>query len=61
MPVYEYECPSCKKRKDLLRRVQERNYTVKCECGRDMSRTLGSPGLIFKGTGFYETDYKKKR
>lgn len=61
MPNYDYIC-ECGKHQELFRKIEDRNKPIKCECGKSMVRTLGAaPGVIFKGTGFYETDYKKKR
>ena len=61
MPTYEYQCEGCEhefedfaKMSDPIRR--------KCpQCGKlKLKRMFGVPGLIFKGTGFYTTDYKNK-
>jgi putative FmdB family regulatory protein len=60
MPTYEYECLECKLRFDEFQRMSD-PPTRKCpKCGGRVRRIIsGGAGLIFKGTGFYATDYKK--
>lgn len=60
MPTYEYECGKCGKF-DLLQSIKS-DPLKKCPtCGGKVYRLIGrGSGIIFKGTGFYETDYKKK-
>ena len=61
MPTYEYECGKCKKHFDIFQSMKD-DAIKKCpECGGKFHRLIGGGiGIIFKGTGFYETDYKKK-
>ena len=61
MPTYEYECDKCNKRFDLFQSMKD-DPIKKCpKCGGKVHRLIGGgSGIIFKGTGFYETDYKKK-
>jgi len=65
MPTYVYECEQCGRREDRARPVSRRNAEIRpCVphvCDGPMKRVLVAPGVIFKGTGFYETDYKQKR
>ncbi len=60
MPTYEYEC----KKGHRFERLQAITASPmkKCvECGSLAKRLIGSgAGLIFKGSGFYITDYKRK-
>lgn len=61
MPIYEYQCSKCGKILDELQSMTEAPL-VKCpKCGEDaLKKLIGSgSGLIFKGSGFYLTDYKK--
>jgi putative FmdB family regulatory protein len=61
MPTYEYECQQCKKTFEYFQRVSEKPKKVCEECGGKLVRLVsGGAGLIFKGTGFYATDYKKR-
>jgi putative FmdB family regulatory protein len=62
MPTYEYECSACGHAFEALQTMTEPKL-VKCpKCKKNkLARLIGSgSGVIFKGTGFYETDYKKK-
>ncbi|MBI4830113.1 MAG: zinc ribbon domain-containing protein [Candidatus Lindowbacteria bacterium] len=61
MPTYEYECNTCGHTVDVFHRMTEKPR-VKCpECGNSTKKKIGAgAGIIFKGSGFYETDYKRK-
>lgn len=61
MPTYTYECKKCEAIQDVFHAMSE-SPRVRCEaCGSTrMTRLLGTgAGILFKGSGFYETDYKK--
>ena len=61
MPTYSYQCKKCETVRDVFHSMSE-SPRVKCEaCGSTrMIRLLGTgAGILFKGSGFYETDYKK--
>ena len=63
MPTYDYKCRNKKCRKVTavfqLMSAKPLSRCPKCRTGR-VDRLIGSgSGLIFKGTGFYVTDYKK--
>ncbi len=61
MPTYSYQCKRCDHTQDVFHSMSA-NPRVKCEeCGGPCLRLLGAgAGIIFKGSGFYETDYKRK-
>lgn len=61
MPTYTYECVKCHTTRDVFHAISA-NPEIRCdECGGRCRRLLGSGGgIIFKGSGFYETDYKRK-
>lgn len=61
MPTYSYQCKRCSATKDVFHPMSAKPR-VKCDdCGGPCARLLGTgAGIIFKGSGFYETDYKKK-
>ncbi len=61
MPTYEYLCENCGERFEVFQRITD-SPLEKCErCGGRVKRLIsGGAGLIFKGSGFYITDYKKK-
>lgn len=60
MPINTYECGKCGDRYELL--VDHRKKHVVCNnCGaRKLKKLIGAPTAHFKGSGFYETDYKSK-
>ena len=62
MPTYEYECAACGHGFEMLQSMKDAKLKKCPKCGKSkLHRLIGSgSGLIFKGTGFYETDYKKK-
>ncbi len=61
MPTYSYQCKRCDHTQDLFHPMSA-SPRVKCEmCGGPCQRLIGKgAGIIFKGSGFYETDYKQK-
>ncbi len=61
MPTYEYECNKCKHKFDAFQSMTAKHLKKCPECGGKVTRLLGTgSGVIFKGTGFYHTDYKTK-
>lgn len=62
MPTYEYQCRKCGKVFEHFQSMAEEPLThcvfEKCRGKVDRLISAGS-GLIFKGSGFYQTDYKK--
>ena len=62
MPIYEYQCPACKKRYELQQSFSAET-THSCEkCGKGTAkRILHAPTVVFKGSGFYATDNKAGR
>ena len=62
MPTYEYECDACGHSFELLQSMSDKKLKKCPECGKfKLHRLIGSgSGIIFKGTGFYETDFKTK-
>ncbi|MBI3287594.1 MAG: zinc ribbon domain-containing protein [Chloroflexi bacterium] len=57
MPLYEYECPTCGNRFELFRPVTDQRTEVCPQCGSSARRRIAPAGIIFKGSGFYKTDY----
>ncbi|MDD4938604.1 MAG: zinc ribbon domain-containing protein [Candidatus Omnitrophica bacterium] len=61
MPTYDYECTKCKHKFEVFQKITADALTKCPECGSKLKRLIGSgAGIIFKGPGFYATDYKKK-
>ena len=62
MPTYDYECLDCGHRFELFQMMSEKPKRKCPYCKKNKAkRLIGSGmGVIFKGSGFYETDYKRK-
>ena len=61
MPTYEYECKDCHHDFEVFQSMSAKPIRKCPECGGKVKRLIGSgAGIIFKGSGFYETDYKRK-
>ena len=60
MPHYDYRCDECGHELELFQRISESPRRKCPECGRQRLRRLigGGAGVLFKGSGFYQTDYK---
>jgi len=62
MPTYEYECAKCGHPFEKFQPMSAHPIKKCPKCGGKVDRLIGSGGgIIFKGTGFYENDYKKKK
>jgi putative FmdB family regulatory protein len=61
MPIYDYQCKNCGHTFDELQSIKEKPLLTCPVCGKDtLARLIGTgSGIIFKGSGFYQTDYKK--
>lgn len=61
MPTYEYHCDGCGKNVDIFHSMTAAPAEVCPNCGAKKLHRLisGGSGIIFKGSGFYCTDYKK--
>jgi len=60
MPTYEYECDSCKERFEFFQRITAEPIKACPKCDGRLERLIGGgAGIIFKGSGFYATDYRK--
>jgi putative FmdB family regulatory protein len=61
MPTYDYFCTACNSEYELFHSMLEAARTVCERCQQPtLERKIGTGGaIIFKGSGFYETDYKK--
>lgn len=61
MPTYDYECQKCGETFEVFQSMRDRKLS-KCpdkSCRGKVERLLGTgAGIIFKGSGFYETDYR---
>lgn len=61
MPTYEYRCPEGHEFEHFFRTISAAKAELACPtCGKSAERKVsGGSGLVFKGSGFYITDYGK--
>ena len=60
MPLYEFRCPEGHDFEKFYRSIGSSQSQEKCpECGELAARVMSAAGLVFKGSGFYITDYGK--
>ncbi|MBI2618532.1 MAG: zinc ribbon domain-containing protein [Ignavibacteriales bacterium] len=62
MPTYEYKCSECGHTFEEFQSISAQPLTQCPSCGKQTLRRIlgGGAGMIFKGQGFYLTDYKNK-
>ena len=62
MPTYQYECGDCGHQFEIMQSIAGEKLKKCPSCEKNMlHRLIGrGAGIIFKGSGFYETDYKNK-
>jgi putative FmdB family regulatory protein len=61
MPTYEYRCMSCGNRFDVFQRLEDEPLRVCERCGGELRKVFHPAGIVFKGSGFYATDSRKKK
>ena len=60
MPTYDYRCESCNNTFEYFQNMYDEPLNKCPDCNRKVRRLVsGGTGLIFKGSGFYLTDYAK--
>jgi putative FmdB family regulatory protein len=60
VPIYEYQCTSCTHRFELKQSVKDDPIKDCPRCGKDVTKLISSPAIMFKGSGWYITDYSDK-
>jgi len=58
MPTYGYRCGSCGHEFEIQQRITDQPLAACPKCGGKLSKMLYPAGIIFKGSGYYTTDYK---
>jgi putative FmdB family regulatory protein len=59
MPTYEYQCKICKHKFEAFQKITDRPLKACPKCKGKIKRLISSgAGFIFKGSGFYTTDYR---
>lgn len=57
MPMYEYACQTGGHRFEVKQRFDDAPLVACLECGAPVKRVIFPAGIVFKGSGFYKTDY----
>ena len=60
MPIYEYQCEGCADRFEVKQSMKDDPLTTCPQCGKPVQRLISSPAIMFKGSGWYVTDYSEK-
>lgn len=62
MPTYDYRCDACHHEFDAFQSIMDAALRKCPKCGKNKLRRLigAGSGIIFKGSGFYETDYRSE-
>jgi putative FmdB family regulatory protein len=60
VPIYEYKCDNGHVF-DVMQKMADEPLTECVECGAPAHRVLTAPAVHFKGSGFYNTDYGKRK
>ena len=60
MPIYEYQCEACADRFEVKQSMKDDPLTTCPQCGKRLQRLISSPAIMFKGSGWYVTDYSDK-
>ncbi len=62
MPIYEYQCQKCEHVLEALQKISEEPLRFCPECGaEELKRLISAPRFRLKGSGWYETDFKKDK
>jgi putative FmdB family regulatory protein len=60
VPIYEYLCQDCSYRFELKQSMKDDPVAACSKCGKSVSRIISAPAIMFKGSGWYVTDYSDK-
>jgi putative FmdB family regulatory protein len=62
MPFYEYECPHCGFKDEVLQMISEKPLKKCPSCGKSgLKKLVSAPVFRLKGSGWYETDFKSDK
>jgi putative FmdB family regulatory protein len=62
MPFYEYECPNCGYRDEVLQKINDKPLKKCPSCGKNgLKKLMSAPVFRLKGSGWYETDFKSDK
>jgi len=57
MPIYEYECLSCREVHEKIQKFADEPLTICPKCGGKLKKLISNTSFVLKGTGWYKTDY----
>lgn len=60
MPIYEYRCDNCRHLFEVKQKITDPPLAGCTRCGQPVTKLISSPALMFKGSGWYVTDYSDK-
>jgi putative FmdB family regulatory protein len=64
VPIYEYRCKTCGEKFEIKQKFSDPPITTcaafSCAKGEPVEKIISSPAIMFKGTGWYVTDYSDK-
>ena len=60
MPKYQYRCQSCSRELEVFQKFTDAALTECPECEGTLRKVFSAVGVVFKGSGFYATDSRKK-
>ncbi len=58
MPIYGYRCRSCGNELEVLQKMSDPPLKTCPKCSGELTKILYPVGVIYKGSGYYSTDYK---
>jgi len=58
MPIYGYRCRSCGHEFEVLQKMSDAPLKTCPKCSGELAKILYPAGIIYKGSGYYSTDYK---
>ncbi len=61
MPTYGYRCKKCGHELEVLQKITDPPLKTCPECGGELAKKVYAAGVIFKGSGYYTTDYKSAK
>jgi putative FmdB family regulatory protein len=61
VPIYEYECTGCRNRFEVIQKFSDPPKRSCPQCRSRARRLISAPGIQFKGSGWYVTDYARKK
>ncbi|MDQ6734365.1 MAG: zinc ribbon domain-containing protein [Nitrospirota bacterium] len=60
MPIYEYVCQSCQHQFEVKQKFSDDPILSCVRCGQGVRKIISAPAIMFKGSGWYVTDYSDK-